>query len=221
MRRLKIPLIYIAVTGAAVMALLSIRACGEQLPPPPPVTQASAGALRMSPDALFHVLLALAAVIVVARITTLGLRRFHQPAVIGEILAGIMLGPSLLGRVSPAASRFLFPADIVPLIGVVSQIGVIPTCSRRAAARRRPAARAASVSIAVSHASIVLPMVLGALALWLYPQFSSSDVSLPTSFALFIGVSMSVAFRCCAHPVRSWMTTTELASIAPGVCRGR
>ena len=49
-----------------------------------------------------------------------------------------------------------------------------------------------SVSVAVSHASIIVPLLLGAaLALWLYPRFSSSDVSF-TGFALFIGVSMSV-----------------------------
>lgn len=217
MRRWKIPLLYVAVTGAAVAALLAIRAYGEQLPPPPPATRATAARLRVSPDALFHVLLALAAVIVVARITTLALRRFQQPPVIGEILAGLMLGPSLLGRISPDASHFLFPADIVPLIGVVSQIGIILYMFlvglRLDVGRLRGRA---SVSVAVSHASIVLPMVLGgALALWLYPRFSSSDVSF-TSFALFIGVSMSVtAFPVLARILADrGMTTTELGAIA-------
>jgi len=217
MRRLKLPLIYVAVTGAAIAALLAIRACGEQLPPPVAAPRTTAPGMRVSPDALFHVLLALAAVIILARLTTLVLRRFHQPPVIGETLAGIMLGPSLLGRVSPEVAQFLFPADIVPLIGVVSQIGIILYMFlvglRLDIGQLRARTR---VSLAVSHAGIVLPMVLGAaLALWLYPQFSSSDVSF-TSFALFIAVAMSVtAFPVLARILSDrGMTTTELGSIA-------
>jgi hypothetical protein len=115
MHRLKIPLLYVGVTGAAVAGFLAIRARGEALPPPAASPSAGTGALRVSPDTLFHVLLALAAVIVVARLVTLVLRRFGQPPVIGETLAGIMLGPSLLGRISPDAVQFLFPTDVAAL----------------------------------------------------------------------------------------------------------
>jgi hypothetical protein len=114
MHRLKIPLLYVGVTGAAVAGFLAIRARGEALPPAASPS-AGTGALRVSPDTLFHVLLALAAVIVVARLVTLVLRRFGQPPVIGETLAGIMLGPSLLGRISPDAVQFLFPTDVAAL----------------------------------------------------------------------------------------------------------
>jgi Kef-type K+ transport system membrane component KefB len=217
MARAKLPLLYIAVTGAAVAAFLAIRELGEELPVPPPAATPAAGALRVSPDTLFHVLLALAAVIVVARITSLALRRFGQPPVIGEILAGIMLGPSLLGRVAPAASHFLFPGEIVPLIGVISQIGIVLYMFlvglRLDVGQLRGRT---TVSVAVSHASIVLPLVLGAaLALWLYPRFSSSDVSF-TSFALFIAVSMSVtAFPVLARILAErGMTKSELGTIA-------
>lgn len=218
MQRLKSVLIYLAVTGAAVASILSIRACGDQLSAAPG-SGASGGsaAQRVSPDTLFHVLLALVAVIIIARITGLLLRRFGQPMVIGEILAGIMLGPSLLGRVAPGATHFLFPPEIVPLLGVVSQIGIVLYMFLVGLRLDIGQLRGRThVSVAVSHASIVLPLVLGAtLALWLYPRFSSSDVPF-TGFALFIGVSMSVtAFPVLARILdERGMTTTQLGALA-------
>jgi len=217
MHRLKNPLLYLGVTGAAIAGLLAIRTCGERLSAPPATASKIASTLRVSPDTLFHVLLALVAVIVVARGTGMLLRRFGQPPVIGEILAGIMLGPSLLGRIAPEASQFLFPPSTVPLIGIISQIGIILYMFlvglRLDIGELRGRTR---VSVAVSHASIVLPLLLGAsLALWLYPRFSSSDVSF-TSFALFIGVSMSVtAFPVLARILAErGMTNTPLGTIA-------
>lgn len=230
MPRLKLPLIYLAVTGVAIAAFLAIRALGDGLSPIaaahpragaplPAAANAASGspALRVSPDTLFHVLLALVAVIVVARLAAIVLRRFGQPPVIGEILAGILLGPSLLGRVAPGAAHFLFPSDIVPLIGVISQIGIILYMFlvglRLDIGHLRGRTQ---VSVAVSHASIVLPLVLGAgLALWLYPRYATSDVSF-TPFALFIAVSMSVtAFPVLARILAErGMTTTQLGAIA-------
>ena len=218
MRSLKKPLLYAVVTAAAVAAFLAIRACGDQLPVLPRAGAASVPASpRVSPDTLFHVLLALAAVILVARLTGTLLRRFGQPPVIGEVVAGIMLGPSLLGYVAPAASRFLFPPDIIPLIGVVSQIGIVLYMFLVGLRLDLGHLRGrTTVSVAVSHASIVTPFVLGAaLALWLYPRFSSSDVSF-TSFALFIGVSMSItAFPVLARILAERnMTSTPLGALA-------
>ncbi len=217
MRRLKNPLLYAAVTGAAVGGFLAIRACGEQLPVPPGAGAAPVASLRVSPDALFHVLLALVAVIVVARLTGMVLRRFGQPPVIGETVAGILLGPSLFGHLAPAASRFVFPPDTVSLIGMVSQIGIILYMFLVGLRLDLGHLRGrTAVSVAVSHASIVAPFVLGsALALWLYPRFSSSDVSF-TSFALFIGVAMSVtAFPVLARILAERdMTATPLGSLA-------
>lgn len=218
MRKLKNPLLYVAATGAAVAAFLAIRAWGEQLPAPPATGAGPGpGSVRVSPDTLFHVLLALVAVIVVARVTAAVLRRFGQPPVIGETIAGILLGPSLLGHVAPAASRFLFPPDTVSLIGMVSQIGIILYMFLVGLRLDLGHLRGrTAVSVAVSHASIVAPFVLGAaLALWLYPRFASSDVAF-TPFALFIGVSMSVtAFPVLARILAERnMTTTRLGSLA-------
>src|SRR5262245_26766966 len=90
---------YLGLTGAAVAAFLSIRACGEGLATGadgPASGLAAPG--RTPPDTLLHVLLALVVIILVARVMAVVLGRLGQPPVIGEIIAGIMLGPSLLGR---------------------------------------------------------------------------------------------------------------------------
>jgi Kef-type K+ transport system membrane component KefB len=168
-------------------------------------------------DTLQHLLLALALVIVGARLVGLLFRRLGQPPVIGEMIAGIMLGPSLLGRVAPAASAYLLPPSIVPVLGVISQVGVViymflvglQLDTRYI--RLRPYA-----ALSISHASIILPFLFGSgLALFLYSAFSSSDVPF-TAFALFMGISLSVT----AFPVLARILTdrklqrTRLGSIA-------
>jgi Kef-type K+ transport system membrane component KefB len=218
MHRLKQPVVYLVLTGAAIAALLAIRACGDQLPARSGAAPTMASTtLRVSPDTLFHVLLALTAVILIARATAFALSWLGQPPVIGEILAGIMLGPSLLGRVAPAGAHFLFSPEIMPLIGVVSQIGVVLYMFLVGLRVDLGQLRGrTTVSVAVSHASIVVPLVLGAtLALWLYPRFSSSDVAF-TSFALFLGVAMSVtAFPVLARILSDrGMTSSPLGSLA-------
>ena len=68
-----------------------------------------------SASPLLHVLAALLAIIVASRLVGMLFRSLHQPAVIGEVLAGILLGPSLLGKVAPPVSIALFPASVIPM----------------------------------------------------------------------------------------------------------
>ena len=70
-------------------------------------------------------LLALALVIASARALGALFRFVQQPPVIGEMIAGIMLGPSLLGRVAPGFAAYILPQSIAPLLNVISQFGVI------------------------------------------------------------------------------------------------
>jgi Kef-type K+ transport system membrane component KefB len=124
--------------------------------------------------------------------------------VIGEVIAGILLGPSLLGHVSPAAMTYLLPPTVAPFLAIIAQIGVILfmflvglELDTGLLGRRTHA------TVAISHASILLPFVLGSvLALWLYPRLSTSDVPF-TVFALFLGVSLSVT----AFPVLARILT--------------
>ncbi len=140
-----------------------------------------------------QVLIQILLVIALSRLVGSAFRLIKQPLVIGEIVAGIMLGPSLLGLVAPELASTLFPAATIPYLGVLSQIGLIffmfligleldPKYLRGQLQR----------AVLVSHTSILLPFILGsALALLLYPQLSSQGVSF-TAFALFLGSAMSI-----------------------------
>src|SRR5262245_22399214 len=114
---------YLAMLAAAVGVFLLIRSYGMDLTAPASEPgHAVASAPRASTDALMHVLLALIVVIVAARGLGAVFIRLHQPAVIGEVVAGIMLGPSLLGRVAPEWSAFLLPPAVAPFLGVISSV---------------------------------------------------------------------------------------------------
>ena len=76
-------------------------------------------------DALAHVLLALIVIILCARLLGAIFKKLHQPEVIGEVIAGIALGPSLLGRIAPAASKFILPTTVSPYLYIISSVGVI------------------------------------------------------------------------------------------------
>ncbi len=197
---------YGVMLGVAVLIFLLVRHLGGTMTAPEAPPPAARGAYSGASEALLHVLLALAVVLVVARLLGGLFKRFHQPPVIGEVIAGIMLGPSLLGRVAPDASQFLLPPNIAPFLGVIAQIGVILYMFivglelNTLLLHKRTHA-----SVAVSHASIVLPFTLGSsLALWLYPRYSNSNVSF-TVFALFMGVAMSVT----AFPVLARILTDQ------------
>jgi Kef-type K+ transport system membrane component KefB len=158
---------------------------------------------------LLHVLLALVAVVAMARILGTVFRLFRQPPVIGEIIAGIMLGPSLLGRVAPEAYAYLFPSSVTPPLSIIAQVGVILFMFLIGVELNLGALRERGHStVAISHASIIAPFFLGALvSLLLYPRLSSSDVPF-TNFALFLGVSMSVT----AFPVLARILTDRRIS---------
>src|SRR5690349_14677777 len=74
---------------------------------------------------LLSVLLALTVIMLTARLVGLVFRQFNQPAVIGEVVGGILLGPSLLGRFAPELQAAIVPAEIAPVISVIAQLGVI------------------------------------------------------------------------------------------------
>jgi len=169
------------------------------------------------PSILAHVLLALIAVILAARALGALARYVGQPAIIGEVLAGIVLGPSLLGRVAPGASTFLLPATVAPYLAIVAQLGVILFMFLvgleldTSLLKKRTGA-----TIAISHASIVTPLLLGVgAAYFVYPRFGAATVPFAV-FALFIGVSMSVtAFPVLARILSErGLQKTELGVIA-------
>ena len=142
---------------------------------------------------LLNVLMALAVIMVAARLVGALFARFHQPAVMGEVVGGILLGPSLLGRVSPEAAAFLFPAEASPFLGVIAQLGVILYMFLVGLELDLHVLRGSiGMTLAISLSSIVVPFTLGAGLAWLlYDALAPAGVSFG-SFTLFLGVSMSI-----------------------------
>ena len=142
---------------------------------------------------LVKVLLALTVIMITARIVGWLFARINQPAVIGEVVGGILLGPSLLGRLFPEAAAFLLPPDAAPFLGVIAQIGVILYMFLIGLELDLGVLRARlSMTIVISAASIVVPFALGGgLAFGLFESLAPAGVPF-SSFLLFIGVSMSI-----------------------------
>src|SRR5262245_9391480 len=217
---------YGAMIVAAIGLFLVIRQVGNTLAasdlPPEGGSHmwlpASAGSTADgAANPLFHLLLALTAVVIVGRLLGRAMEWLGQPPVIGEVLAGISLGPSLLGRLAPDISAYILPASVAPILGVVAQIGVIFYMFLVGLELSGDLLRdRVHAAVATSHASIVLPFVLGsALSLYLYPRLATSDVPF-TSFALFMGVAMSItAFPVLARILTDRrMSHTELGVVA-------
>ncbi|HEY9873885.1 MAG TPA: cation:proton antiporter, partial [Candidatus Obscuribacterales bacterium] len=143
-------------------------------------------------------------VIGLSRLVGLGFRWIKQPLVIGEIVAGIMLGPSLFGLVAPDLAASLFPAEAVPFLNVLSQVGLI-FFMFLIGLELDPKYLKGNLDIAIltSHVSILVPFSLGSiLALLLYPLVSNDSVAF-TAFALFLGAAMSIT----AFPVLARIIT--------------
>ncbi len=211
------PLFYAAMVGAALGVFLWIRSEGESLLAPGGPGRFGLGGPQRPGGVLTHVLLALVVIILCARALGAIFRKFNQPPVIGEMIAGILLGPSLLGRVLPGISSYLLPDQVAPYLSVISNVGVILYMFLVGVELNTNLLRERThSSVATSHASIIAPFLLGsALALWLYPLYSTRDVPFVV-FALFMGVSMSVtAFPVLARILTDrQMHTSQMGTIA-------
>ena len=219
--QLRAVVLYGAMLAGAVGLFLLIDTVGKGLVAPQPAAPGAPEEAPVGgkPDALIHVLVALAAVLITGRLLGVLFRYLGQPPVIGEVVGGILLGPSLLGQVWPEAAEFVLPPSVAPYLAVIAQLGVILYMFLVGLELNPGLLRErARATVAISHASITVPFLLGAaLALVLYPRLSSSDVSF-TSFALFLGVATSItAFPVLARILTDRrMQTTRLGVIALG-----
>ena len=162
-------------------------------------------------------LLQIITIIGFARIFGFLCKKIGQPTVIGEIIAGIVLGPSVLGLFAHGASSFLFPPESLNSLQFFSQIGLIlfmfivgMDVDLKVLGNKAPEA------FVVSHASIIIPITLGmVLAYYIFINFAPQGVTF-LSFSLFIGISMSItAFPVLARILQErGLMKTRLGTLA-------
>ena len=147
--------------------------------------------------------LQMAVILLATHLVSAAFRRIGQPGVVGEMAAGLLLGPSLLGRISPATMNSLFPASSLGPLYALSQLGLVLFMFLVGLEVRPGAIRGSAKSVILaSQASIVAPFVCGGLLAWsLYSQLGNGAAKLP--FILFMGAAMGIT----AFPVLARILT--------------
>ena len=144
-------------------------------------------------------------------------QKIGQPTVIGEIVAGIFLGPSILGNLFPEVSSFLFPVESLGNITILSQFGLILFMfAIGMELNLGEVKKKLKETILISHTSTIVPFFFGMLtAYFVYDKYA--DKSTPfLSFALFVGIAMSItAFPVLARIIQErGLTKTHLGTIS-------
>jgi Kef-type K+ transport system membrane component KefB len=222
-------LFYISILVAAAVSIWAIILSGKFLEAgrpviDPPVVKAEDlmqngidGFLANLHHPLAILILQILSIIVAARIAGLLFTRIGQPTVIGEITAGIILGPSLLGLYFPEYSLFLFPVDSLGNLQFLSQVGLILFMFVVGMELDLKVLKTkAHEAVVISHASIVIPYTLGmGLAYFIYSEFAPPSVPY-LSFGLFMGIAMSItAFPVLARIIQErGLSRTRLGAIA-------
>ncbi len=159
-------------------------------------------------DSLHHplaiLLLQIVTIVIVARIFGWIFNKIGQPTVIGEIIAGIALGPSLFGAYFPEASALLFPIESLDNLQFFSQIGLILFMFVIGMELDLKVLKSkAHDAVVISHASIIIPFALGMImAYFIYANYAPEGVAF-LSFALFMGIAVSItAFPVLARIVQ-------------------
>lgn len=214
MKNIKNALFYIGITGGFTALMVWIVSKGKTLEIGRNVIAKSSSDSMFGQflTSLIHnlehplaiLLLQIITIIIVARFFGWIFRKIGQPSVIGEIIAGIFLGPSVVGMYFPEYSGMLFPVESLGNLQFLSQIGLIlfmfvvgMELDLKVLKNR------ANEAIVISHASIVIPFTLGiGLAYFVYYRFAPVGVPF-LSFALFMGIAMSItAFPVLARIVQ-------------------
>lgn len=146
--------------------------------------------------------LAILIVMLFARLTGAAVAKIGQPRVMGEVLAGILLGPTLLGVVAPGLEISLFPSDIIPYIGVAANLGLIFYMFLVGLELDATQLKGrVKLALTISNTSLLVPLSLGLLAAIPLYRILAPDTNF-IAFALFVGVAMSItAFPVLARIV--------------------
>ncbi|WTO33127.1 cation:proton antiporter [Streptomyces achromogenes] len=163
--------------------------------------------------------LAVAVILIACRLVSRLLRPLGQPPVVGEMVAGVALGPSVLGLLSPGLEEAVFPDEIRPVLYVAGQVGLVVFMFLSGYEFRTDRLRSVGrTAVPVSAAGIVVPLVLGTSLAWaahdavdLYPDGISPSVG-----ALFVGVTVAItAFPMMARIITErGLTKTRFGAVS-------
>lgn len=214
MRNLKNTVFYILVTGCFTALMYWIVEQGKLLEVGRKIVSPSSNDTQWTQflSSLFHnlqhpvalLLMQIITIVLVARIFGWIFRKIGQPTVIGEIIAGIALGPSLFGLYFPDLNQSLFPVASLGNLQVLSQVGLILFMYVIGMELDLKVLKnKANDAVVISHASIVIPFALGiGLSYFIYHEFAPEGVEF-LSFGLFMGIAMSItAFPVLARIVQ-------------------
>ena len=225
--------LYVVILTLVILPIIGLLRLGSSLPAPagapaaPAVHATTAGTSAVQAmasgltknldDPISHLFLQLVVIIAASRVAGWVFTKLGQPSVVGEMAAGILLGPSLFGMLAPETFAFVFPANSLGTLKLLSQVGV---CLFMFAVGMdlnvEHVRHKAQTAVVVSHASIVLPYLLGVmLAYFLYTHLAAPGATF-MAFALFMGISMSItAFPVLARILQErGLTKTALGSTA-------
>ena len=194
---------YTLLAGVPLLVLLAVLRAGGVLYGSN--TGAAPGTEAAVPPAGVSVLIRQIVVILIAsRLTGSLFIRLRQPRVMGEMVAGILLGPSVLGLMAPGIAAALFPPASLGQLNVLSQLGLVVFMFLVGLSLDSDELSGNSqVAVVTSHASIIAPFLLGVVsALYLYPKYSGPEVTF-VPFALFMGTAVSIT----AFPVLARILT--------------
>lgn len=214
MKNLKNALFYLGVTGGFTALMFWIITQGKQLEIGRRIISKASQDTFFNQflDAIIHnlkhplaiLLLQIITIVIVARFFGWIFRKIGQPTVIGEIIAGIFLGPSVVGMYLPEYSAMLFPVESLGNLQFLSQIGLILFMFVIGMELDLKVLKnKANDAVVISHASIVFPFALGiGLSYFIYHRFAPAGVEF-LAFSLFMGIAMSItAFPVLARIVQ-------------------
>ena len=155
---------------------------------------------------LGHLFLQIAVILIACKICSFAMRRIGQPATIGEMIAGVLLGPSLLGLLAPDVSAWLFPPVSKPVLHEIAQVGLtLYMFTVGLEFRTDLLSKRARSAFAVSFAGMAAPFAIGALLSLMLHQEGGfyGDAISPGMAAVFTGAAMCVtAFPMLARIIR-------------------
>ena len=155
---------------------------------------------------LGHLFLQIAVILIACKICSFAMRRIGQPATIGEMIAGVLLGPSLLGLLAPGVSAWLFPPVSKPVLHEIAQVGLtLYMFTVGLEFRTDLLSQRARSAFAVSFAGMAAPFAIGALLSLMLHNVGGfyGDAISPGMAAVFTGAAMCVtAFPMLARIIR-------------------